>query len=325
MKQELRTIKKYWGCIPFHYFRYKLYDKDLSKDQLLDYIPPFYFYRYHIPEVFKNVNTSIIEDKILTHNYFIKKGIPTPAEIAYIRKGKIFNHNGEQIVFKKLLSLIELSKSDRIFIKPATGHGGEGILILNRENGKFKLIGEESFERKLTIKFKRSDYIIQEGIKQRSDLNSLNPSSINTLRIVTQIRDKKPHIVIAIIRIGSKNNFVDNSSKGGISVNINLETGKLSKYAYTKKNMQFLERHPDNGIGFADFQISGWSSITEKICEFAEKISEYREIAWDIAIGTDYIYVIELNMNYGLNHLQGCAGGMGKALDLRKNVTNQGE
>ena len=110
--------------------------------------------------------------------------------------------------------------------------------------------------------------------------------------------------------MGRNSAFVDNSSQGGISAEINLETGKLNKYAFTEHDMQVFERHPDSKIVFNDFLIVDWPDIKDKICGFADKIMEYNEIAWDIAVGTDKVYVIEVNAFYGLDHLQCCIGGM---------------
>lgn len=41
--KEMNWYKEYWHCSPVQYIRYGLYDKRLSMNELLDYIPVFRF------------------------------------------------------------------------------------------------------------------------------------------------------------------------------------------------------------------------------------------------------------------------------------------
>lgn len=315
--REVKLVRDYWKCPSYHYFRYKLFDKDLSREQLLDYVPAYYFYNYHMKEVYRNMDLSIIEDKIRAHQLFTNKRIPTPVLIAYVKKKKIIDKTDNEISLQDLISHMKLSEAERFFCKPATGKGGSGIFVVTKSNGDLKCEGFGSVEEKLFSSFTKGDYIIQEGIIQRLDISALNSSSVNTLRIITQIIENVPRISIAIIRIGRNSMFVDNSSKGGISVEIDRETGKLNKYAYTEHNMQIFDHHPDTGIIFEKIVIKNWPEIKTKICKFAEKLSMFKELAWDIAISIDDVIVIEVNSYYGIDHLQCCSGGVAKKLHLK--------
>ena len=51
IRKEIKLCKDFWGCYPFHYFRYKLYEKnrEMTETELLDYVPEFFFYELFLP------------------------------------------------------------------------------------------------------------------------------------------------------------------------------------------------------------------------------------------------------------------------------------
>jgi hypothetical protein len=318
IRRELELIRNYWDYPPYHYYRYRLYEKKLSDDQLLDYIPPFYFYTIYLPNIYKDLDLTILEDKIVTHKFFIEKNIPTAKTVAFVQNQKIFDVNGVQLSTDRFLKLIRSLEAEKFFIKPTRGKGGNGIFIIVKKNDQLYLNDSRLTEQELFKRFKKCDYIIEEGIIQRPDISVLNPSSVNTLRIITQVNNGESKISVAVLRIGRNSMFVDNSAKGGISAEINIETGRLSKYAHTEHTMEVFDHHPDTGVVFNNYLINNWDIIKNQILEYSEKLKEINEIGWDIALGHDRIYVIEANPYYGLDHLQCCIGGMRNRLNVKK-------
>ena len=70
---------------------------------------------------------------------------------------------------------------------------------------------------------------------------------------------------------------------------------------------------------FNDFYIKEWDMINNSILDFAKKIPEIPEIAWDIAITDNGAEAIELNIGYGITHLQCCCGGLRHILNIYPN------
>jgi hypothetical protein len=99
-------------------------------------------------------------------------------------------------------------------------------------------------------------------------------------------------------------------------VNIDIGSGKFGKYAFTEHSNGMFERHPDTGFVFGDHVLTGWERIKEQILIYAKMADEFQEVAWDIAILHDNICVIEINLNYGIDHLQCCIGGMRRKLNI---------
>ncbi len=186
IKKEISLIKDYWKCDPMHYYRYRLFEKELSSEELIDYIPPYYFYNYYLASIYHNVDISVTKSKISLNDYFISKNIETPTVVAIIIKGQIQSNIREKLSYEELIEKLFRSNSGVFFIKPDKGKGGKGIFIIKKINNEL-YINDELLDSKLFMnKIRHDDFIIQENISQRSDLNSIYPSSVNTLRIITQ-------------------------------------------------------------------------------------------------------------------------------------------
>ena len=50
IRHEMSAVRSYWSCPPLHYVRYGLFERALTEEQILDYIPPYYFYNYYLPK-----------------------------------------------------------------------------------------------------------------------------------------------------------------------------------------------------------------------------------------------------------------------------------
>jgi hypothetical protein len=318
VRKEMDLIKDYWKCDPMHYFRYRLYDKDLSTEELLDYIPAYYFYNHYMASLYRDPEPVLITgSKILLSKYLKNKNIPTPRTIAVIRKGLILNDSDEQLSYNGLLRKMDTSHASVFFIKPDDGRGGAGIFTIRKTMGRFTM-GKDLLEESLfSSRIRNKDFIIQEGINQRSDIKSINPTSVNTLRVITQKKGNKYRIPAVVIRIGRNRSFVDNSAQGGISVNIDVESGIMSKYAFTEHTDEVFDSHPDTGFRFEGFQLRDWDMICSSILLYASRAPEFPDVGWDIAVLEDSICVIEMNVNYGIDHLQCAIGGMRRKLDIK--------
>jgi hypothetical protein len=316
IEKEISLIKNYWKCDPMDYFRYRLFEKELSDDELLDYIPKYYFYNYYMPKIYDKIDLSITDSKIRMMNYFIEKEIETPVALAIIKKGILFEDQTRKLLYEELVEKMLMSEATIFFIKPDDGQGGKGIFIIKKNNNNLYIDDRLLEEKTLIGKTANNDFVLQEGIIQRSDINRINNTSVNTLRVITQKYNDVLKISAVVIRIGRNGSLVDNSCQGGISVKIDIEKGTLNKYGFTEHTNERFEVHPDTHFKFDGFVIQDWDKIRMQILEFANKTSEFPEIGWDIAVLENGISVIEINTYYGLELLQCSSGGMRRTLNV---------
>jgi len=318
-EKEISLFKKYWNCDPMDYYRYRLFEKELSEEELLDYIPNYYFYNYYMPKIYDGIDLSLTNSKVLMMNYLIGKKIETPLALAIVKKGLILDHLDHKLLFEDLVAKMLTSEARIFFVKPDDGQGGKGIFTIRKSNKNLYIddrLLDENILRQKTISNK---FVLQEGIKQRSDINSINPTSVNTLRVITQTQDNVIKISAVVIRIGRNESVVDNSSQGGISVKIDIEKGTLNSFGSTEHTNEIFEEHPDTHFKFNGFVIQGWDKIMSQVLEYANRISVFPELGWDIAVLENGISVIEINAYYGLELLQCCSGGMRRQLNVIPN------
>jgi hypothetical protein len=316
VKKEISLIRNYWKCDPMDYYRYRLFEKELSDDELLDYIPKYYFYNYYMPDVYGNIDLSITDSKIGMMNYFMLKNIDIPVTIAIVKRGILFDTLDNYLSYEDLVIRLLNSTAQMFFIKPDNGQGGKGIFTVKKIDNEL-YIDDKKFNRNyFRQKIKHKDFVIQEGIVQRSDFSKINPTSVNTLRVITQKINDVYRISVVVMRIGRNGSFVDNSCQGGISVNVDIETGKLNKYGYTEHTNERFDKHPDTNFEFNGFIINDWDKIKLQILDFANKAFEFPQLGWDIAFLENKISIIEINTYYALELLQCCKGGMRHHLNV---------
>lgn len=309
-KQEMKLCSDYWHCPPVQYIRYGLFDKMLSVNELLDYIPAFRFYNDYLENQQKGVNENSYNNKWNLYHLFNQYNIPSPKVIALMKGGKLFDVNNQSISCQTFASTLRNDK--KYFFKPVDGSGGTGIEVLKGDS-----FGQcDKFVNQLNV---RNTYVVQEGIEQRKDFMQINASSVNTLRIITQYNGDSPKICACVMRIGRNGKDVDNSHQGGMSCTINLNDGTLSETATAEHGGGTFYEHPDSGFVFKGKRIVGWDEIKNAVLSYARNFPELKDLGWDIAITPDGVQVIEMNLGFGIAHLQVSCGGMRRKLNVYPN------
>lgn len=227
--QEIKAYQDYWGCPSDDYIRYGLFEKDLSIDEILDYIPMQYYYCDFMDEMTKGVDTWKADDKWYEYQLFKERSIPQPEVLALVKVGHFYSLEGLCMEWNQLVTLMK--EGDKLFIKPVGGNCGTGIIVIIKERGKVW------FRNKVIDHFSQLElsanqtYIVQRGLVQRKDLMEINSSSLNTLRTIVKYEQGKAEIVAILLRIGRQGSDVDNSGQGGISVEVNICDGSLKEWA----------------------------------------------------------------------------------------------
>lgn len=312
---EMKAYSKYWGCNADDYVRYGLFEKDLPMEEILDYVPMQYYYCNYADETTKGINIWKADDKWLEYLMFKERNIPTPEVIALVKNNSLFTCDNQKMQWKRLCQLVY--EGERIFFKPIDGNCGNGIVVIIKKQGKIiKNDKEVECFKDLGLK-NGTGYIVQRGLKQCSELMKMNSSSLNTLRTIVKY-DKNGHASIGgiLLRIGRVGSVVDNSGQGGISVEVNINDGSLGEYAGREHGGGKFPMHPDTGFVFKGAKIGDWDNIIIQIRDIISKVTEYKTIGWDIAIGEDKVYAIELNLGWGIEHAQVIAGGFRRRMGI---------
>ena len=200
-----------------------------------------YFYSRNGQFSLQYVPTCLYHYKILYHLNF------RPFTMAYIDKclfdwyfpdvhrpqTVIRNINGYFYDDKKAITkeeaLERCQELKDVVVKPSLiGKWGRGVKLFSVENGRVS--DGESISQLLEGYGK--NYIIQHKVEQHEALSRLNPTSLNTIRVLSYRQGDEVFVLYAVVRIGRKGKTVDNESAGGINADIDLATGKIRKCAY---------------------------------------------------------------------------------------------
>lgn len=203
--------------------------------------------------------------------------------------------NSNQV--NKLEAIDEWSKhTDKLVIKPSIeSGGGREIVSFSIENGITTFNGLHIGD--LLNRYKK-DFIIQKVVHQYSKLKKLNSSSLNTLRIMTYLKEKEVHVLSAIIRIGKTGMFTDNNSSGGIVCGIN-ENGSLKEYGYLSSGKR--EKVTESKVPLSDCFIPSYNKAIEMVKDMHFKIPYFRIISWDIGIDDENCPVLIEYNTYNQN------------------------
>ena len=319
IKREKKLVSRYWHCGTFHYWRYGLPYMQLSEEELLDYVPTFYHHK-KLEKDHAGIDTVFYGDKLNQALLFKERDIPTGEVVAYYRGTKWFDFlNNNEIA---IVSVIENSLQDgkgKLFLKPAGGQGGFGIFVLKFEGNSLLVNGEKKDLIVFIQKLPNTTFILQKGIVQSQQMMDINPSSVNTLRVVVQKEGDLMKMKTCIIRMGRKGKEVDNSAQGGVSVKVDIMTGQVAPTATAEHGGGIMTCHPDTGKAFGNITIENWQELKNQIESIGTKLVDFKNIALDIAVTDEGAKLLEFNFRYGIEHQQCVLGGVRRLLDIYPN------
>jgi glutathione synthase/RimK-type ligase-like ATP-grasp enzyme len=202
---------------------------------------------------------------------------------SYLKRDWLFlNDNKEE--FKLFI------KTKKEFIaKPQNGTCGKGIEKIKVADFKPDELYEYLMNKRLVV--------LEEIVKQHNTINKLHPHSVNTIRTITILKDKKPYVVAAYMRIGN-GKVVDNFNSGGMVVPVDIKTGTI-KYKALDKAGNIYEKHPLTNVNIVGFKVPKWQEVINLAKKAAQEIPELGIMGWDVAITKEGPLLIEANQYPG--------------------------
>lgn len=276
-------------------------------------------------KVEKQLNTPeyypILEDKYFFYKIVEGAGFRSPKNLYLIDPSGIFNLESMKYISEDEF----LQKDIEGFFKLNNGFGGNDIYQIDLVNKNILLNKENVSLSKLLKLTGRRKYLIQERIIQHEEMNVLNSSCVNTLRMLT-IRDgQNIHLFQEYLRIGINNSYVDNGLSGNIMVGIQKDEGRLLEFALSPSlddQTHKYRSHPQTDTAFKDFNIPFHAESVEMVKSLHLLFQEFFMIGWDIGITPDGPIVIEGNNITTLFPFQALYGGLKSSFnDLAKSYS----
>lgn len=310
-----------WGArlmtTPNDYRAYHLYRKDRGRREALRYLSgpraePLWDSLNREPE--------LLVDKLAYENHFRAAGLPVPHTLGVTAATP---HVGDRPVLQEAAQLTgflreRLGAGQQLVLKMLDAEQGIGVRVLTGIDGDDLLLptGESTPLEATVDGILASDrvWLVQERIVQHPDLDELNSSSLNSLRLVTfRHRNGDVDIPLATLRIGRASAQTDGYSEGGgVAVRIDLATGRFADQGAQKPSYSLLpvDRHPDSGVAFAGRTMPHWTEVREMARAFAARAGANRYIGWDVASTPSGPVFVEGNEGFDVGLSQLLSDGM---------------
>lgn len=217
----------------------------------------------------------------------------------YLRfvRGAFYDEEFHWLSDKTAQSILDSDNGDMIGKVCVHSLGGHGISKFTYTDGHYTGKGCE----KLTTDWIRKvadSYILQEKIEQCDFSAQFNPNSANSCKIVT-LRcpwNGDVRVVKAGMRFGQTTSVFDNLSSGGLSVCVDVSSGKLSSTAYNWYKCDPFKKHPLTGVEFSDKIHPHFGEMRDIAIRYADKVPDMNMLSWDmIADKNGKVKILEVN------------------------------
>lgn len=193
-----------------------------------------------------------------------------------------------------------LARHQNVMAKVPDALGGAGIerITLSANSAIPKLL------RRLT---QRGQTLLEELVIQHPDMNALNSSSVNTIRIVTFRRGSDVHVLARVLKIGAGGD-VDNFSAGGMYTM--LDSDGVSLYPAFDGNDDIHINHPISGTEIVGFRVPFFPELLGLVGDVARQLKDVPYVGWDVAVTPTGPLIIEANYNTGVFQAKPRASGV---------------
>ena len=297
-KKEVREYYK--GCPEFSMIYHSVYT---ARRGIFDpaYMPDELYYGYIEPYYVDREAARYIDNKTYYYRYFDGFNLP---DLVAKRVGSLwFDGDEKPIKNSDVPKLVEKADTELVLKKAENTGGGVGIYFLDKDDPVKDL--------KEKIRLISCDVVIQKAVVQHEVFAKLHPQSVNTLRIMTFLKNDGVEVLGTAMRIGDGDSRMDNAATGGFFVGITDEnkTGPFGVYGSAGGGTN-LTHHPSLGYKIEGIELPGIDKAKEMAKQMHLRVPKSRIISWDIAIDSaGEPVLIETNLALGgIDTFQVCTG-----------------
>lgn len=254
-------LKYQAGYLDYKYFEMYTMNKKQRKTVLTRGINNEFIKKYNDPSY-----THIFENKNEFNTYFKD----------FIKRDWILLTKDNEKEFDEFVK-----NKKEIIVKPIDGTHGDGVRKIKPNQKTFQSL------------LKEVPLLCEDVIQQIEEMNVLNKSSVNTIRVITFNDLGKTTIIAVYLRVGN-NRVIDNFNGGGMVVPVNVETHKVEYPAIDKKNKLYY-KHPSTKTNFIGFEIPFFDEIEDLVTQAGKIIKEVKYVGWDVALSTKGPCLVEGN------------------------------
>ena len=234
--------------------------------------------------------------------------IPTPQYLGYLDGKNGRTPDGQSLcTVEDLRGYMGKMDGKRICFKLLEGWGGKGFkaVDISKQDGETLIkpldgdaVGTDVFCNDVLQYPKGASYMLEAYCYQHPEISTLNPSSVNTIRmwVVNRPGDNPTRVIGAFLRLGRKGSLVDNTDAGGLKCNVDLVSGRLYPGTERSADKKLYDRHPDTDAGIKGLVIPYWEQTKKLACKTLNTFPFINFAGVDVAITKTGPVVIEMNI-----------------------------
>ncbi len=248
---------------------------DISHEELMKIIPRSI--THGIYDKIKLERKEITYDKHKMYERMLKAGIAIPELFL------VTGENARVIIENRTFeSLLRLSETSRVLVKPRFSNGGVGIHLLTPKD---------------TI---LDNHIYQAFVYNHKDIIELQGSDYcGTIRYVIYNKSKEEKFPVAASIQMNGGKITDHMVNGGsYSASIDLRSGKISTKGLDRTG-EVLDKNPISGKVIFDYQMPLWNDVLNVVEKTCNEYLELPLIAFDIALTDKEPILLEINAGCG--------------------------
>lgn len=272
--------------------------------------------RYRLYKSLNGRHRYLIDDKLSQYWMLSDHDDYRPTAYGLLARGRVHGSpgtvfDGEPVPAAEWLPA-KLREESPLVLKKLRGKGGKQVVMCEYDGDGFVLDGEPVTEATLCRELSQlSGYLVTEFVEQHAYADGLYPHAANTIRILTLWDDRQEDLFVpmAVQRIGTERSRpIDNCSAGGLTAEIDLETGELGRaaqYPLWKDGIPWYEEHPDTGAQMEGTRIPDWDAVRSTITGIARENTNIPAIGWDVLLDeSGEPVVIEANTGTAIRTMQ---------------------
>jgi len=285
---------------------------DLSRNDPRDYVNE-YMRKYRCSRI--NPCNEFFTHKLMWRSFMLNLGFPQAETVSVVAEGSVlmypFDAERRRYVSPAEFEHALLEDGGRFVVKPEGGERGQGIFLVESENGTLvRRRGHDTQPFRLSPAGKPR--IVERMLVPHEFWRALFPHSANTIRALTLWipGEDAPFLARAVQRVGTLETMpTDNFSGGGLGAPIDLDTGRLGRALRHPgdggRPPERFTHHPESGAQIEGAVLPHWERVRDTVLRAAASLPTNRYIGWDVfvdAAGTPVI--VEANGNTGLQMVQ---------------------
>lgn len=231
--------------------------------------------------------------------------LPIPRLFAMIGAGDGVSSLGD---FRKCVD----RAPDEFVLKPVSARGGRGFRKIRKSEGKIFDADQPTRPEELWESLQPDmvrGVLMEEAAHNHPILDRMNPSSLNTFRVITfHFPDRGWVPICSYLKVGRENSLVDNSGAGGLLVRID-DDGKTGS-AVDFKTQSEHSHHPDSGAPLEGMVVEGFAGVVQLAVDASAPFSQMGILGWDIALTPEGPKIIEVNASPSCDYPQVAYGGL---------------